>query len=87
MFIKGGFVMARTCKTCKSCVSIKETCPYGQCLFFTTGPRNVNIYKDFCPNHSEELKEEAESEREFYERRKQNGKNKQSWHNEVMQRD
>ena len=79
--------MGRTCVTCTSCVSIKETSPYGQCFFFTTGPRNVNVYEDFCPNHSEERKEEEDMEREFYERKMRNGKNKQSWHNEAMQRD
>ena len=66
----------RTCKTCNYCISIKETCPYGQCFFFPSGPRNVNVYEDICLNHSEERKEEEAREREFYERRKGHGKNK-----------
>ena len=54
------------CKTCRSCIAIAETAPFGVCTFFPSGDKNVNVLKDSCPNHSQEREEERMLEQEYF---------------------
>ena len=58
--------MSYKCITCDSCIAVNETLPYGVCVFFPSGHRNVHAIRDTCANHSKERDEEREQEASYY---------------------